>query len=947
VRGDVTALRRDLAAFIDADRLIDDPLRTLAYGTDASFYRLVPQLVVKVVNEDEVARLLQLARQHDTPVTFRAAGTSLSGQAITDSVLVMLDGDAWRDYAIDDDAATIRLQPGIIGAQANRYLAAHGRKIGPDPASIATCRIGGIAANNASGMCCGVAQNSYQTLQSMRVILADGSLLDTADAASRDAFRQSHAKLLAGLDALRAEVAANAELADRIAHKFKIKNTTGYSLNALVDCVDPIDVLQHLMIGSEGTLGFIAEITYRTVVEHADKASALVSFDSVAAACSAVSRLKSEPVDAVEIMDRAALRSVQGNPGIPAGLEALPGDAAALLIETRAASAARLNSNVERISVALQDHPTIGGVDFTADPGECAALWKIRKGMFPSVGAMREAGTTVVIEDIAFPLPRLAEGTLALQRLFAEHGYANAIIFGHALEGNLHFVITPDFGEPDEVNRYHGFMDALCRMVVDEFDGSLKAEHSTGRNMAPYVELEWGAEAYALMRRIKSLFDPRGLLNPGVILNDDAEIHVKNLKSMAAVDPLVDRCIECGFCEPICPSRELTLTPRQRIVVLRERARLAAAGADAATALQGDDFDYAVEGTCAGDGLCATRCPVGIDTGQMVRKLRAASRGQGARRVAGWVDRHMAGVTAATRLGLRAVHGISRVVGEVPLEHLTGAIRRLSGERIPDWHRWMPRASHGVAKAGDGVADGNKRCVYFSACVSRSMGTASCDEESRDLAEVMHSLLAKAGYEIVTPADVDSQCCGMPFSSKGFVDSAQSAVRRLEESLWQASEQGRLPIVCDTSPCTARMQAQFDRPMQIFEPVAFIRRYLLSELQPVDRLDSVAVHVTCSARKMGLEDDFIAVASACADHVYLPEEEGCCGFAGDKGFDMPELNAAALSRLRQQLPAGCSEGYSNSRTCEIGLSRHTGIPYRSIAYLVDHCFIGADRPARD
>jgi D-lactate dehydrogenase len=943
----VANLQAELAEFIPAERLISDLLRRLAYGTDASFYRLVPQLVVKVVDENEVSRLLRLADRHATPVTFRAAGTSLSGQAITDSVLVMLEGNAWRDFDVSDDAGHIRLQPGIIGAQANRYLEPFNRKIGPDPASIATCKVGGIAANNASGMCCGVAQNSYQTLESMRLILADGSVVDTADDESRKALQVSHAELLQGISELVAEVRANETLAERIRHKFKIKNTTGYSLNALIDYRDPIDVLQHLMIGSEGTLGFIAEITYRTVPEYPHKASALVFFADVATACDAVARLKSEPVDAVEIMDRAALRSVQDKPGMPSALAQLPDRAAALLIETRAGSDQGLGSNVSHITAILSDLATIGDVCFTTVPQEFASLWKIRKGMFPSVGAVREAGTTVVIEDIAFPVPRLAEGTVELQELFARHGYDNAIIFGHALEGNLHFVITPDFGDPAEIRRYHAFMDELCHIVVEKYDGSLKAEHSTGRNIAPYVQLEWGAEAYALMQRIKSLLDPQGLLNPGVILNGDPDVHIKNLKSMAAVDPLVDRCIECGFCEPVCPSRELTLTPRQRIVVLREQARLEANGCLAAASQLRHAADYPVEDTCAGDGLCATRCPVGIDTGQMVRELRAHRRGNTAVKVANWVDTHMAGVTAATRTGLQLVHGVSRVTGKVPLEKVSGGMRAISGGRIPDWHRWMPRAAVGVnrgavrsnvhasTRTDDAI---ERKCVYFSACVSRTMGTASCDSESRDLAEVMQSLLRKAGYEVVMPPDVDAQCCGMPFSSKGFNDSAEMALRRLQVGLWQASEQGRLPILCDTSPCTARMLEHFDQKMKIHEPIGFIRRYLLPELELVSQVDSIALHLTCSARKMGLEEDLLAVAGSCAKSVFIPEEEGCCGFAGDKGFDTPELNASALSRLKQQLPEGCDQGYSNSRTCEIGLSRHSGIPYRSIAYLVDRCY---------
>ena len=565
LRAPYDELHRQLGAFIAPSRLIADPLRLLAWGSDASFYRLVPQLVVVVESEDEVRRLLECCARLHTPVTFRAAGTSLSGQALSDSVLVML-GDGWRKLSITDDAQTITLQPGVIGAVANRKLAPLGRKIGPDPASIDAAMIGGIAANNASGMCCGTAQNSYHTLAGLRVVLADASVLDTRDPASRAAFAAQHPALAEGLAELGRATRDNETLAGRIRHKFRLKNTTGYSLNALVEFSDPVDILAHLMIGSEGTLGFISEITYFTVEEHAHKASALILFDRLETACSAVSRLKRTPVAAVELLDRASLRSVQDKPGMPESLRMLPADGAALLVETRAATAAALSLKIEAIAQQLETVELATPLRFTADAAEGAALWNVRKGMFPAIGAVRPTGTTVIIEDVAFPVERLAEATLDLQRLLQQFGYPEAIIYGHALEGNLHFVFTQDFGSASEVQRYSDFMDAVCEMVVHKYDGSLKAEHGTGRNMAPFVEMEWGAQAFSAMQRIKALFDPQGLLNPGVILNPDRKSHLKNLKPLPAADVLVDKCIECGFCESKCPSRGLTLSPRQRIV---------------------------------------------------------------------------------------------------------------------------------------------------------------------------------------------------------------------------------------------------------------------------------------------------------------------------------------------------------------------------------------------
>jgi D-lactate dehydrogenase len=546
-----------LRTHFPATSVITDELRLLAWGTDASFYRLIPQVVVVVESEDDVAHVLAVAAQHGVHLTFRAAGTSLSGQAVTDGILVLI-GEAFATCEIGPDAATVRVGPGIIGGEVNYRLAPHGRKIGPDPASISACKIGGIAANNASGMCCGTAQNSYRTLAGLRVVFADGAVLDTEDASSVARFRASHAALVDELARLGAATRADAELAARIRHKYKIKNTTGYSLNALIDYEDPIDILAHLMIGSEGTLGFMSRITYRTVVEDPCKASTLVFFPTIETACQAVIRLKQEPVSAVEMLDRPALRSVEDKPGLPPIIRTLGNDAAALLIEVRAESAALLQQRIDAALGALTGIATVEAPMFSTDPATCEMYWKVRKGTFPSVGAMRRAGTTVIIEDVAFPIESLAAATLDLQALLRQHGYSEGIIFGHALEGNLHFVFTQDFSDAAEVERYARFMDEVCKLVIDKYDGSLKAEHGTGRNMAPFVEMEWGRQATDLMRRIKTLLDPDNRLNPGVIINDDPQAHLKNLKPMPAAEDIIDRCIECGFCEPLCPSHRLT-----------------------------------------------------------------------------------------------------------------------------------------------------------------------------------------------------------------------------------------------------------------------------------------------------------------------------------------------------------------------------------------------------
>ncbi|HEX7441888.1 MAG TPA: FAD-linked oxidase C-terminal domain-containing protein, partial [Caldimonas sp.] len=699
---------------------------------------------------------------------------------------------------------------------------------------------------------------------------------------------------------------------------------------------DPVDILAHLMIGSEGTLSFISEITYLTVEEHPHKASALILFDQLETACSAVARLKRTPVAAVELLDRASLRSVQDKPGMPESLRALPADGAGLLVETRAASAAALSVKIEAIAGQLESIALATPLRFTTDPAESAALWNVRKGMFPAIGAMRPTGTTVIIEDVAFPVERLAEATLDLQRLLQQHGYTEAIIYGHALEGNLHFVFTQDFSSAAEVERYSRFMDALCEMVVRKYDGSLKAEHGTGRNMAPFVEMEWGAQAFAAMRRIKALFDPHGLLNPGVILNSDPKSHLKNLKPLPAADGRVDTCIECGFCEPKCPSRGLTLSPRQRIVGWREIARLDAAGESPAQANELKQlYDYHGIETCAACGLCATACPVGIETGLLIKALRGRRAGPMARKVAGVAARQYAGVTAAVRLGLGAADLVHGMVGTRVMKGTLDGLRKASGARLPKWSPALPRPVHFVARPTPlGRAE---RVVYFPSCAARNMGPQRGHDGVETLPVVAERLFRRAGFDVVYPANLAGHCCGQSFESKGLTDAANLMSIELEAALREASEGGRWPIVFDTSPCTYRMKHHLAGRLPVQDSIEFVHDVVLPRIATRPQSGPVAVHPVCSVRKMGTVDKLMAIARRCSAEVVTSDEVQCCGFAGDRGFIRPELNEHALRHLKAALPADCASGYSTSRTCEIGLSEQAGFPYQSILYLVESC----------
>jgi D-lactate dehydrogenase len=938
---------------LSTHQIINDITRRRAFGTDASFYQLIPELILVIETENQMQSVIRLANKCNVPITFRAAGTSLSGQAITDSVLIMLSTD-WNGFEIEKDGLRIRLQPGIIGADANHHLLPYQRKLGPDPASINTCKIGGIAANNASGMCCGVSKNSYYSLADMTVILADGTIIDSRNEQSIDDFHNTHKTLLKDLDNLSKEEKSDSELSALIKHKYRLKNTTGYAINALVDFSEPLDILLHLMIGSEGTLGFISNITYNTVPDYKHKASALYSFASAEQACLLVTALNSSPVEAVELMDQRAINSVKGKDGLPDRFCQLPDETTALLIETRAESAQELHNNIAVIEALIASYIPVEAINFTTDTKLCTQLWAIRKATFPAVGAVRETGTTVIIEDVSFPIDKLAEGIVRLHKLFEQFNYSEAIIFGHALAGNLHFVFTQSFDDAKEIQRYDQFMQQVANLVAVEFNGSLKAEHGTGRNMAPFVELEWGEKAYQVMKRLKGIIDPKNTLNPGVILNEDKQTHIKNLKLMPHADPIVDKCIECGFCEPVCPSKELSLTPRQRIVLWRRIQQLN----DIKILTQPEknelselkkNYQYLGIDSCAATGLCAERCPVGINTGNLIRKLRSENLGNTGQLIAKWSANHFAGVSTSAAVAFKVNSIATKLLGDTAVDKIGAGLHNISGKHLPLWHsKWPTKATMSAIKEkkeSEGTSDialnGNnnekpqrKQIIFFASCASRTMGPSTSSKDQRSLTDVSIAVFKKAGIDIIYPKAISELCCGLPFHSKGASDIAEQKGKQLIQRLSEISNNGQIPIVFDTSPCNLRIK-ELGTELPIYELTDFCAQFVIDHLTITPKTTPVALHITCSSRKAGIGESLRKIANTCATEVIEPLGIECCGFAGDKGFTLPELNNSALSSLKAQIHDPKTKGYSNSRTCEIGLSKNSGIDYQSLIYLLD------------
>ncbi|MCH5220901.1 MAG: FAD-binding oxidoreductase [Muribaculaceae bacterium] len=919
---------QEVSRYIDVNRIYTDDLRLLAWGTDAGFYRMLPKVVVRAANEAEIVTILRVASKLELPVTFRAAGTSLSGQAISDSILVVA-GKSWEGYRLlDDQAHVIALQPGIVGARVSEILKPYHRVFPPDPASKNSAMVGGIVANNASGMKCGTHANSDRVLRSIRIILADGTVLDTADEKSRDDFKTSHAEMIAEIEAIRDEIRNDNELYDLIKHKYSIKNVTGLNLLPFVIFDDPFEIMAHCMVGSEGTLAFISEVTMNTAEEMPYTASAMLYFQDLAEACRAVVEMrKKAPIQACELLDRKSLASVNDSTGE---------NLTALLLQTEAKTQEQLDKQIAETLEVLKPFNLFKPAHFSSDPTETAAWWQTRSGVFPAVGGTRPLGTTSLIEDVAFHIDNLPEATVELANLLEKCGYDDACIYGHALEGNYHFVIAQSFDSYAEIDKYRHLMEEIEKLVVGKYDGSLKAEHGTGRNMAPFVEAEWGSKAWRMMKRLKKAFDPQNLLNPGVIFNDDPECFIHGMKPLPLTNRHVDKCIECGFCEVNCISCGLTLSARQRIVVQREISRLRKDGTDPERLKRLEkSFQYYGNQTCAGDGLCSTSCPMRINTSDLIHDIREQRLSPSGKKVGKWAAVHLAGVSSGLRLMLGAADIAHSVIGDKGIESIGKGLHKVG---IPLWTPSLPAPYSPKKISNEMQPEQERKLVYFPSCINRTMGESKeKGTKVQPLTDVFVSLCKKAGYEVIFPKDMMGLCCGMIWESKGMPDIADSKVRELEAALVIASDGGRIPVVCDQSPCLHRMREHI-RGMYLYEPAEFIYEHLAQHLE-FHRCDTpIAVHVTCSSRRMGLANKIIGLAQMCSSSVLVPAEVGCCGFAGDKGFTQPELNRWGLRKLKPQIEAaGVKYGYSNSRTCEIGLTTNSGIPYKSIVYLVDEC----------
>jgi D-lactate dehydrogenase len=935
-------LRSELIGLLGGERVLTRALDLVRYASDASPYRMFPKAVVIARDADDVAKVFGYGRRTRTPVTLRAGGTSLNGQAQTDGILVDVRRH-WAGVSVEDGGTRSRVRPGTVLGHVNRVLAPHGRKLGPDPASTHAATVGGVIANNSGGMRCGVVHDSYRTVRSLTFVLPSGTVIDTAAAGAEEDFAAREPELARGLLELRDELRSDEKLAERVRRKFQIKNTTGYRLVALLDGDTPLEIFRRLIVGSEGTLAFITEAVLDTVPLPRHTTVSWLHFPSIDAAAEPVPELVGAGASAVELMVAPALIAASHQiPGTPEHWRELPPDSAALLVEFGADELEALEAPEARATELLARCELLRPPEFTRDLHAIELAWSVREGMFGLVGQLRPEGTSLITEDVCVPPERIAEAAKDIQALLGKHGFLTGVA-GHASAGNLHFMLTPAFSEAADRDRYERFMGGLVELVLEKYDGSLKAEHGTGVNMAPWVEREWGAKATEMMWRIKQLADPEGVLAPGVVLNRDPEVHLRNLKSTPPVEEEITTCVECGLCEPVCPSRNVTTTPRQRIVLRREMARQPAGSPVLAALLE--QYEYDGIQTCAADGSCQPACPVAIDTGKLIKRFRGRERTERGEAVALALARRWGTIERAARGALRAGDGAARVLGDAPLRALTEALRRaVSAELVPAWPGDMPHAAPPRLPVTSRAA---AAAVYLPACINRIYGNPAELEPRPTLPEALVELSRRAGLPVWIPDDAAGHCCATPWSSKGYKRGCELMARKVADALWRWSDGGRLPVVIDATSCAHGLiqdvtpQLDDERrahhsELELLDSIAWAHDRLLPRLEVRRRPGAVAVHPTCSAGHLGLAPKLEAIARLLAEEVFLPPGASCCGFGGDRGLLHPELPRSALRDEAAELDGRELDAYvSSNRTCEIGLRQVTGRPFRSFVFLLE------------
>jgi D-lactate dehydrogenase len=880
-----------------------------AKACDASLYHYLPEAVLYANDIKDIKQIIEYASQNKKNITFRAAGTSLSGQTVSNGIIVDISR-SWKNFKVIENGKYIKSEVGVTGSKLNFELMKFGKRFGPDPASINSAMIGGILANNSSGMSSGIERNPYNALHSIRFVLSSGNEFDTDLEDDYDRFINQEKEIAEFLINTRNEILLKPHLISKIQSKYSLKNTIGYGLNSFIDFSHPLDILSHLLIGSEGTLGFICDATFKTEDLLPEKFTGLLLFSDVFSTCKAIDILKNNGADALEIMDGRCLFSVNDLKDIPEFIKSSKLSDYGLLFQFSQTSKEASNSKQIEVSRICKDLTNLIDFQVTDNIIEQKVLWSIRKGLLASLGASRPRGTSFILEDVAVRLNDLPNAILDLKMLLDFYKFDTGI-YGHGIDGNLHFMLAEDFSKSENIEKFDNLLRSLSDLIVDKYDGSLKAEHGTGRNMAPFVAKEWGSEIYDIMKQTKSKIDVNNIFNSNVVISDDAKINLKNIKSLPLVSEKVDKCIECGFCENSCPSRNITLTPRQRIQIAREFKRLDI-NSNEYKVLKNEYQYYGID-TCAKDGVCSINCPVKINTADLIKEIMFDNKSKFANVLADKVSDNLVVLESIMKTGISI--GSSKYVNS-----MTKNVNKITKVKLPIInHQFKPvKSIFSQAIIPD--------ILYIPACTSRLMGGG----EERDLVNQHIYVAERIGINIKIPNEIYGKCCGLSFSSKGFKNQSEKIEKDFIEFIKSETNNFEIPVLIDSSSCYYHL-LQNNKGINLLDTLGFIELHLEKIKLEFKNIPIFNFFPNCSIKVKNDIDKISRIIHYLSPESKILDSPYCCGSAGDKGIVFPEIVSSSFKNVDfTDFENNC---YSSNISCELSINTYLGTKLKSLIYI--------------
>ena len=928
---DPRAVARDLRARVEGEVLFDDLHRTL-YSTAACIYEIRPLGAVVPRHEADVLAVLDYARRNGLPVTARGGGSGLAGQTLGRGIILDLSKHFRRIGEADGAAGTVRAQPGVVQARLNRSLRRQGLHFAPDPSSSAWCTLGGMVANNAGGSHTVSHGATRENVVSLRVALATGEVIETRPvpraALAAVSGADPHDRLAAGLlriaDTHRTVIEARQPRTRR--------NSSGYALREAAN--GSVD-LARLLVGSEGTLGIVLEATLRVLPVAKAKATALVLFDDLEKAGAGVVTVLESAPSAVELLDRTFIEVIRAADrrlasGLPGGTEAL------LIVELEGDDPREVSDRLDRLDAALVGRLGLATeVRKAARPEETARIWAVRKAASPILSRLEgRQRNTRFIEDAAVDPGRLAEFVRRLRDLLKRHDL-QAAIFGHAGDSNLHCNPLMNPKDPRDLLTMERVAEEFVDLVMD-LGGSLSGEHGDGRLRTPFLRRAYGplVDAFA---EVKTLFDPQGILNPGIIVHDGASRLTDDLRYGAGYRRAttatrldaevwgreVEKCHGCGACRDYCPVAVETGDEAATARAKGNLLRAVISGRLEASVVATDGFKEIMD-LCVNCRLCHSECPTAIDIPGMAVLAKEIYVRQRGKRVA---DRLLTAAGPLLRAGSALAPLANAALGAPLLRRLTAPLTGLAARR-----RLQPFARRPLAIRMPSVDPEGRKVAYFHGCFG---GYQDLEGEGAAALELLEGL----GCAVAVPPQ---ECCGIAAITYGHLDDVRPAAERNVATFLDLLRRGYTPVYSAPS-CGLALVEDYPRLLETPQSAVLARHvrdlhdYVLEILEgdaaARARLRRVPLRLTyhnpCHLQARGLGDSVVRLLRLVPGVEVVPiGEDHCCGIAGT--FGMKEAHFDQSMRMGRPLfdsiaRAGTAVVATGCGTCKMQIEQGTSL----------------------